>query len=105
MDRKQTDTGRDPERQAVAASAANSAADSGAALETAVRRFRKGDLRGTEAMCRNILAARPRDVQALHLLGVVTARSGSKEIAVEFISKAVALDPGLAEAHVNLGVV
>ena len=100
MDRKQSNLENDSERPPVVTGVVGSAA----ALATAVKRFRAGDDPATEAICKEILAAEPRHFDALHLLGVVMTRRGKTKLAVDFIGKAIAINPGLAEAHVNLGV-
>ena len=38
------------------------------------------------------------------MLGLVTGQKGDKEGAVEFIEKAIALNPNLASAHCDLGI-
>ncbi|MCH7889623.1 MAG: tetratricopeptide repeat protein, partial [Proteobacteria bacterium] len=74
-----------------------------AALPAAVRHLHAGQLQRSEALCREVLEARPDHHAALHLLGVVMHRMGRKEAAVELIGKAVALRPDYAEAHNGLG--
>jgi tetratricopeptide (TPR) repeat protein/SAM-dependent methyltransferase len=62
-----------------------------------------GRLPQAEACYRKILSAEPRDVNALHLLGVLARQSGQHAAAVELISKAVALNDRVPELHSNLG--
>src|SRR4029077_533685 len=62
-----------------------------------------GRLPQAEACYRKILAAAPRDVNALHLLGVLARQTGQHAAAVELISKAVALNGRIPELHSNLG--
>ena len=79
------------------------AASAAAVLPAAVRQLHAGKLQESEALCRQVLKARPDHHAALHLLGVVMHRMGRMEAAVEFIGKAVALRPEYAEAHNGLG--
>ncbi len=56
-----------------------------------------------EALYREILLFQPRNFDALHLLGVVQAQGGNFASAVEFIGRAIKVDPRNAAAHANLG--
>ncbi len=47
--------------------------------------------------------ADPNHPSALHLIGAIAHQMGKNDIAVDFITKALALKPGYAEAHNNLG--
>ena len=60
-----------------------------AALPAAVRHLHAGKLRQAEALCRQILEARPNHHGALYLLGAVMHRMGRKEATVEIIGKPV----------------
>src|SRR5947209_8717115 len=62
-----------------------------------------GRLPQAEACYRKILGAAPRDVNALHLLGVLARQTGQHSAAVELISRAVALNDRVPELHSNLG--
>ncbi len=75
------------------------------ALALAVRHHRAGALAEAEQLYRQILAADPRHVVALHLLGVLAHQQGRNDLAVEAIGRALRLAPDYAEAHANLGVV
>jgi tetratricopeptide (TPR) repeat protein len=68
-----------------------------------VRHFQAGGLPEAEAGARQILAVDPGHVDSLHLLGLIAARVGRYDVAIELIGKAVSLRPDLAEAHDNLG--
>ncbi len=106
MDRKQTRRQRDfrrRDRTGPASPPATHNAAVAAALPAAVRHLHAGQLQRSEALCREVLEARPDHHAALHLLGVVMHRMGRKEAAVELIGKAVAVRPDYAEAHNGLG--
>ena len=56
-------------------------------------------------MCRRILAAEPDHPDALHLGGCLTFQLGDGDQAIGLLQAAVALMPGNADAHFNLGAV
>ena len=64
---------------------------------------RQGRLDEAEKLYTAILANDPDHFDGLHLLGVVRRQQGRPEEAVELISRAVAIRPGVAAAHANLG--
>ncbi|MDP5241246.1 tetratricopeptide repeat protein [Uliginosibacterium sp. 31-16] len=51
-----------------------------------------------------VLQIDPRQVDALHLLGLLCSDAGDDESAVRWIGQALTLNPGFAAAHVNLGL-
>jgi predicted O-linked N-acetylglucosamine transferase (SPINDLY family) len=73
-------------------------------LAHALQLHQAGKLADAERIYRQILAAAPDHVDALHLLGALAGQSGHPEAAVELIRRAVALRPDIAEAHYNLGI-
>src|SRR5262249_8892238 len=72
-------------------------------LAQALQHFHSRRLQEAESVGRRLVEGDPSDAAALHLLGVLAHQSGRPE-AVELISQAVALEPGNAEYHYNLGV-
>ena len=72
------------------------------AFTVAQRHHRAGRLAEAEQGYREILAIDPKHVGSLHFLGVIAHQSGRNDIAVHLIGRALALDPGSADAHVNL---
>jgi TPR repeat/Tetratricopeptide repeat len=72
-------------------------------LAAAERHLESGRLGMAEAVCRQILAAHPRDADALHLIGVIACEAKRYDLAVAFISKAVAIDDRRASFHTSLG--
>jgi tetratricopeptide (TPR) repeat protein len=75
------------------------------ALEMAGRHHRSGELPQAEQICLQILHVDPRNVEAMHLLGVLAHQAGRSERAAEFLRQALSLDPDCAKAHASLGMV
>lgn len=71
-------------------------------LASAVEHHRAGRLREAAAAYEQILAAKPDDPEASHLLGVLRHQQGAYQRAVELISRAVAMQPNVARYHANL---
>ncbi len=71
-------------------------------LDLAVQHHKAGDLPKAERIYNQVLQANPDQPAALHLLGVIAHQVGKDDIAVELITKAVAIKPDYAEAHYNL---
>jgi Tfp pilus assembly protein PilF len=74
------------------------------ALRQAYSSFQQGDLDGTEKLCAGILARRPRDFEALHLLGLLSLQRRRMVEALHFLSEALKIDSGSADAMSNLGL-
>jgi len=75
------------------------------AFELALQHHQAGRLAEAENLYRQILAAEPRNADALHLLGVVAAQVGKHDVAVDFMTKAIALTSNFPEAYYNFGKV
>ena len=73
------------------------------ALSLALQHHQAGRLSEAEAVYRQILQAHPNHPDALHLLGVIANQTGQNDLAIEYISKAIALDSSKPEYHNNLG--
>jgi tetratricopeptide (TPR) repeat protein len=73
------------------------------AIDLAVQRHNAGDLVKAEFIYQQILQAEPNQPIALRLLGTLFHQLGKNDIAIDFLTKALALNPGDAEAHNNLG--
>src|SRR5512139_1854022 len=73
------------------------------ALQQAIAAYQRGDWGGSEALCRQVLAARPGDFDALNLLGIIAAQTHHLPEAAELLGRAVASRPADASAHNNLG--
>src|SRR5271154_6067871 len=72
-------------------------------LGNALRHHRSGRLAAAAKIYRQILAARPDQPDALHLLGVVENQSGNHRAAVAAIERAIAVRGDAADFHSNLG--
>ena len=75
----------------------------GEALTYAERCRHEGRLMEAEAVCRQVLEARPDLPEAAHLLGVVAHQRGRLSEAIEHLKRATRLAPGNALFHANLG--
>jgi len=73
-------------------------------LQQAVTRHQQGDLARAQELYAQVLAADPRNFDALHLSGVLARQQGDAQLALDLISRAIAIDAGKAIAHCNLGV-
>ena len=72
-------------------------------LQAALQQHDAGRLAEAESLYRRLLAADPRNVDALHFLGVIAHQRGDHAQAVELISGALAQYDANASAHNNLG--
>ena len=72
-------------------------------LQAALAHHQAGRLREAEALYRTVLAADPRNADALHLLGVAAHEQGRPEEAVALIGEALGIVPAFGPAHGNLG--
>ncbi|MEK6664496.1 MAG: tetratricopeptide repeat protein [Pseudomonadota bacterium] len=63
-------------------------------LDTAVARYRAGDLAQAEALCAQALTVKPDHARALHLAGAIAKQSGQIQAACDFLARA-----NQAEAH------
>lgn len=64
---------------------------------------RQGRFREARALYERVLAARPNDPDALHLLGVIALQAGQHQAALDLIERAIAQRPDFAEAHNSRG--
>ncbi len=78
---------------------------SGDLLDKAIGHHQKGNLRQAGKLYKKILKSRPKDADALHLLGLIAHQTGKHERARDLIEKAVRLAPSHAMAFNNLGEV
>src|SRR5436190_21698517 len=74
-------------------------------LESALQHYRKGQLQSAEQLYLQVLQADPNQVEALHILAVITGQSGRADQAIGYLRKLLGLRPGWADAHSNLGMV
>src|SRR5438067_6902877 len=71
-------------------------------LSSAIELHRAGRLREAAAVYERLLAERPDEPEALHLLGVLRHQQGDHAKAIELIGRAVVLRPNAAALHANL---
>ncbi len=69
----------------------------------AIAMQRQGRLDAAEALYRQILHRNPRQVDALHFLGVLAAQRHDNDGAVKLIRQALEQNPRYADAHNNSG--
>ncbi|RZF66243.1 glycosyltransferase family 41 protein [Sphingomonas populi] len=72
-------------------------------LTTAMRHHQTGQLGNAEQGYRAVLAIEPRNVDALHLLGVVAHQRGHNDAALDLIGRAIGQNGRVAAFHHNLG--
>jgi tetratricopeptide (TPR) repeat protein len=90
--------------RAVAAKLAGTRPDqSRADLAAALAAHQSGRFSEAEALYDTILSRTPDHFDASHMLGVLALQTGRAEMGIERLSRAVALRPGNALAHFNLG--
>jgi predicted O-linked N-acetylglucosamine transferase (SPINDLY family) len=73
-------------------------------LKDALALHEKGNLEQAAALYRTILAANPRDADALHLLGVVALQTRDPSAAVSLVGRAIEIDGTNAAFFSNLGL-
>ena len=73
-------------------------------LELAAQYHKAGDLPQAGDIYQQVLQADPNQPDALHLLGLIAYQGGKNDIAVGFITKALAIKPDIVGAHSNLGL-
>jgi tetratricopeptide (TPR) repeat protein len=67
--------------------------DSPDIMTEAMSRFRAGDLRGAEQLCKQELGDQPENAEALHLLGVLAHRAGRRGDAIQLVRNALSHAP------------
>src|SRR4051812_14712212 len=74
------------------------------ALEIGLRHHNAGELQQAESAYRQVIAQHPEQPNALYLLGVLAHQTGSSNVAIELIERAIGAHP-IAEFYVTLGYV
>ncbi len=74
-----------------------------ALYDQAVAAHRAGHLADAERLCRRLLQTAPSSFGPLHMPGALRARQGDNDEALDLISRALALQPGAADAWFNRG--
>ena len=73
------------------------------AIDLALQHHAADRLPQAESIYQQILQADPSQPIAMHLLGVIAHQAGKNDIAVDLITRALAIKPDYAAAHNNLG--
>jgi len=73
------------------------------ALALALKYHQAGELEYAESIYRQILQADPGHAEALHLMGVIASQRGRNDLAITYLTQAVAGNPRVAAFHANLG--
>jgi protein O-GlcNAc transferase len=73
------------------------------AWTAALAHYDAGRLAEAEQVCRQILAADSKHVNAWHLLGGLALRSGQRDLAIQYLRRTVELEPRFSQAYHNLG--
>ena len=77
--------------------------DAGMVFNEAVECLRSGRDDHALALCARVLEREPRHARALHLAGTIQAQRGELAAAGQSLNRALALDPGCADAWADLG--
>lgn len=101
MNRKQRRAAKKPDRPVVAQGTSPSVQQ---VFANAVRCHQAGHLNEAERLYRQILAVVPHHADSLHLLGAVACQVGHHALAVDMISKAIAINVKSAEYHSTLSL-
>jgi protein O-GlcNAc transferase len=75
------------------------------AIDLARRYYQAGQLQQAEQLCREILQADAGHAGALHLAGLIAARTGRHDLACDYLNEALRLEPDFADAQNILGIV
>jgi tetratricopeptide (TPR) repeat protein len=74
-------------------------------LQHALALLQQGQLAQADALCRQVLAVRPREFHALHMLGIAALQNKDLADAERWFRAAIAADPAQPPAHSNLSAV
>ena len=74
-------------------------------IDLAMQHHKAGRLSEAESIYQQILQVDPSQPDTLNLLGVIAYQVGKNDIAVNLITKALAIKPNFAKAHNNLAEV
>src|SRR5215510_4630661 len=77
--------------------------DAGLQIQQAIALFLEARYADAKRLCESALLQRPDDFDFLHLLGVIACHEGQYSRGLELITRAVSINPGVAEAHNDRG--
>ena len=72
-------------------------------LEEAVAMHQAGNFAEAYLGYEMVLVSAPKNADALHLMGVLAHQQGDPATAIEFITRAIEINDGVADFHLNLG--
>lgn len=72
-------------------------------VQTAIKHFQTGDKLRAESLCREALAQEPREINALHIIGLIALQTGKPDQAIEMISRAISYNAVVPALHISLG--
>jgi protein O-GlcNAc transferase len=72
-------------------------------FQKAIKYHQAGDLQQAENIYKEILIAEPNNFYALHYLGILNYQLKNYEFAIDYIKKALQINPTVADAYYNLG--
>jgi protein O-GlcNAc transferase len=73
------------------------------AIHSAIDQYNKGNLEQAEALCGKILTKKPKHVDALNLIGLISYERKNYDAAIDYIQKALQYDPANFYFYNNLG--
>ncbi len=73
-------------------------------FDQAVRFHQEGNRPSAESLYREILRIDPRNINALHLLGILANEVGRHDVGIPLIRQAIALNSSIPDLHANLGL-
>ena len=73
-------------------------------FESAISLFQSGQLTKANKICSEILKDEPNNFEILHLLGIISFQEKKYDLSVEYIKKALKINPEQGEANNNLGI-
>jgi tetratricopeptide (TPR) repeat protein len=74
-------------------------------MQRAIAAYRRSELHEAERLCRAVLGEDAGHFDALHLLGIIAARTRRMDEAADLLSRAVSANPNNADAYSNRGYV
>jgi tetratricopeptide (TPR) repeat protein len=72
-------------------------------LQNAIALHQQGQLGQAESIYRQLLEIDSRNAVALHMLGVISYQTGNYQFAVDWIGRAIEINPNIASYYSNLG--
>ena len=74
------------------------------AFQSAVQKFRAGQMAEAFRDCQQIVARDPNHKQSLYLAGVIAGSTNNPQQAVQLLSRAIQVDPNVSDYHRNLAL-